>query len=64
MEKTILLPNISNWVKRRTISTHFFDNLSENQLELIKKFVKRNRNYYICQTEEKNNIILCKKEIT
>lgn len=64
MAKDTLIPEISNWRKRKVLKTHVFFNLEKNSLEIIKTFVKKHKNYYICSIQEKNKIILCKKEVT
>lgn len=59
MENTLLIPEISNWVKEKNNLTHEFSNVTDEQLAILERFAKKHKKYYICN-KGGNTVTLCK----
>lgn len=60
--ENITLNDVSNWKREGDKLYHKFINLTDNQINIIKNFVWKHHNYYIC-TQGRNTITLCKETI-
>lgn len=66
MENTTLIPEISKWERvwhiepEKDYYKHEFSELTKIQVDIIHKFVKEHKNYYICK-EGRNTMTLCKQ---
>ena len=61
-KKVTHIYNIADWKKRRRISTVSIKNFNDEQYKIIKMFIKKHSNFFICETGDKNHLILCKEQ--